>query len=180
MTIKQSAFYAALVSLSFHLLSSNGWSSTVTATLRNFNGTVAPSAGSRMVFYTSPSRQISDSNPASFSSMPAGTFTLEGYYTGTFWGEEFWASTDVSVPSSGTVTTDSNRQYPIATTLVIKNNSSRATITPEQSIAPGTSVEGGDDGSKQRAGESPQLSSSRRHRHEPILPIRLRLEFFFS
>lgn len=113
---------------------------TVTATLKNVNNNNAPAAGTRIKIYTSPARELSGSNPASFANVAAGTYTIEGYYSGTFWGEEFWASTDVSVPSSGTVTPTLPRQYAIATSVVIKNHATGATISSGQSVNAGTQL----------------------------------------
>ena len=113
---------------------------TVTATLRTLSGNNAPAAGTRLVIYTSPSRQVSGSNPATFANVAAGTYTMEGYYTGTFWGEEFWDSRDVTVPASGTVSPILTRNTPYVSSVVIKNHATGATITSGQSVQAGTQL----------------------------------------
>lgn len=128
----------ALVGLILSLLNSELQAGTVTATLKNVGGANAPAAGTRLVLYTSPSRQSTGANPATFSSVAAGTYTLEGYYTNTFWGEEYWASQDVTVPASGTVSPSLTRHYPYVSSIVFKTNSNGGTISAGASVLSGT------------------------------------------
>jgi hypothetical protein len=57
----------------------------------------APARGTRLLLYTNPLRQLCDENPGAFTAVPRGTYVLEGYYTGTPFGEEFWMSDTVAV-----------------------------------------------------------------------------------
>jgi hypothetical protein len=110
--------------------------------LKNVAGTDAPvSAGTpRFKLYTSPNQILSGANPETFSTIPVGTYLLEGFQTGTFWGEEFWNSQQVTVAAGATTTAILARKYPYATSVVMKDVETSATITPGQTIAAGTQV----------------------------------------
>lgn len=113
---------------------------TVTATLKNVGGANATASGTRFVLYTSPQRQTNGFNPATFSSVSSGTYLLEGYQTGTFWGEEFWNSQQFAVAAGATTNAVLTRKYPYATSVVMKNVETGATITAGQTIPAGTQV----------------------------------------
>lgn len=137
-TIRLSTLASIVITL--FLLVADLHAGTVTATLKNVSGANAPAAGTRLVLYTSPSRQSTGANPATFASVAAGTYTLEGYYSSTFWGEEYWASQNVIVPASGTVSPNVTRHYPYVSSIVFKIHSSGATISAGQSIQLGTQL----------------------------------------
>lgn len=113
-------------------------------TLKKVDGSNAPQSSSpltpRIVLYTNPSRQVSGTNPALFQSVPTGTYLVEGYHTGTFWGEEFWNSEQMQINGNQTNVRSLTRKYPYATGVVMKDEETGATIAPGQSIAAGTRV----------------------------------------
>ncbi len=114
------------------------------STLRNQNGVNAPASGTRFLLYTSPTRQISGSNPATFSNVPAGSsYLIEGYHNGgTPWGEEFWQSQQTgNVPAGGTVSPILTRQYPYATEVKLFNTSTNQEIAQGSSIPYNTPVQ---------------------------------------
>lgn len=124
--------------LYFQVASSPG---SINAQLRNVNGNLATASNVRFRLYTSPTQDISGSNPATFSSIPAGSYLLEGYQTGTFLGEEFWNSEpSVAVANGATTPVVVTRKYPYASTVVIKNNSTNAVISPGQSVSTGIAM----------------------------------------
>ena len=110
---------------------------TVNAMLRNINLSNAASGGTRHLLYTSPLTSQSG-NPTTFSNVPAGTYLLEGYSTGTFFGEEFWTSQNVSVTAGQTTNATLTRNYPYATQVLIKNDATGATLSAGQTISSGT------------------------------------------
>jgi pimeloyl-ACP methyl ester carboxylesterase len=114
----------------------------ISARLKNINGTDAPTGAGTPHFklYTSPLQELSGTNPETFSNIPVGTYLLEGFQTGTFWGEEFWNSQQVTVAAGATTNAVLTRQYPYATSVVMKNVETGATITPGQTIPAGTQV----------------------------------------
>jgi hypothetical protein len=114
----------------------------MSARLKKVDATDAPVAGGtpRFVLYTVPPQTRSGANPSSFSDIPAGTYLLEGYQTGTFWGEEFWNSEQFTVATGATLNAVLTRKYPYATSVVMKDVETGATITPGQVIAAGTQV----------------------------------------
>jgi formylglycine-generating enzyme required for sulfatase activity len=114
----------------------------ISAGLKKVNGTDAPvSAGTpRFKLYTSPNQILSGANPATFSNIPVGTYLLEGFQTGTFWGEEFWNSQQVTVAAGATTNAVLIRKYPYATSVVMKNVETDATISPGQIIPAGLKV----------------------------------------
>jgi hypothetical protein len=113
---------------------------TVDVTLRNVSGATAPAAGTRFVLYTSPSRQTDSVNPASFSDVAAGTYILEGYYTGTFWGREYWASQHVPVSAGEGATIDLTRQYPYAQSVLVSNVTGGGVLAAGQGVPAGTQL----------------------------------------
>jgi pimeloyl-ACP methyl ester carboxylesterase len=114
----------------------------ISARLKKVDGTDAPvSAGTpRFKLYTSPNQILSGANPETFSTIPVGTYLLEGFQTGTFWGEEFWNSQQVTVAAGATTTAILTRKYPYATSVVMKNVETGAIIAAGQTIAAGTQV----------------------------------------
>jgi len=111
---------------------------TVSSTLRNVSGTDAPAAGVRQVLYTNPPRTVTGANPAVFADVSPGSYWLEGYYTGTFFGEEFWTSQMVAVMAGATTNVTLTRNYPYAADVVIKNDATGAVLTAGQVIPLGT------------------------------------------
>jgi hypothetical protein len=114
----------------------------ISVRLKKVDGTDAPvSAGTpHFKLYASPLQEFSGANPKTLSNIPVGTYLLEGFQTGTFWGEEFWNSQQVTVAAGSTVNAVLTRQYPYATNVVMKNVETGATISPGQTIAAGTQV----------------------------------------
>ena len=116
---------------------------TVVATLMTQDGaTSAPDAGTRFLLYTSPLGDISGNNPATFDGVPQGTYLLEGYYTGTFFGEEFWTSEPSVVVNAGLPTNVTlTRNTPYAENVEFREgDSSGPLIAPGMPIAAGTVV----------------------------------------
>ncbi|MBL9168083.1 MAG: PD40 domain-containing protein [Verrucomicrobiales bacterium] len=113
---------------------------TVTATLKNVGGANAPATGTRFVLSYTPLRQTNGVNPATFSGVTAGTYTLEGYSSSTFWGEEFWASEDVSVLAGQTTSASVTRRYPYASSVVVSNVTSGGVISSGETLPAGTQV----------------------------------------
>jgi subtilisin-like proprotein convertase family protein/pimeloyl-ACP methyl ester carboxylesterase len=113
-------------------------------TLTKPDGSAAPIGTSpatpRFALFTNPSLVISERNPAVFSNVAAGTYWVEGYHTGTFWGEEFWNSEQKQVLANQTNTLVLTRKYPRATTVEMYDNATNQKILPGQSIAAGTTV----------------------------------------
>jgi len=91
----------------------------VSATLKNVGGNNAPAAGTKLILYTSPSQTKTGSNPASFIGVISGTHLIEGYQTGTFFGEEFWHSQNVTVTAGQTTNTTLTRTYPYAYEVIL-------------------------------------------------------------
>ena len=114
----------------------------ISARLKNTDGTDAPVAGGtpRFKLYTSPNQTSASANPATFSNIPVGTYLLEGYQTGTFWREEFWASDSAVVNTGATTPVTLLRNYPHATSVVISNVTLGGIISASQVIAAGTQV----------------------------------------
>lgn len=163
-TVNLNAWVGAERTLSFEFLSDysiqqEGWYlddilltgtqiGSVVATLRNQNGVTAPANGSTtpcFILYTTPSCGFSSSrpaacgfNPATFSSVPTGTYAIEGYQTGTFWGQEFWQSQCVTVASGNPTATTLTRKYPYAPAVSLAANGSG--VSPGQAIPVGSSV----------------------------------------
>jgi hypothetical protein len=114
----------------------------VSSTLRNCSGCradIPTASGTRHVLYTSPVRQVVNANPAVFADVPPDVYTLEGYYTGTFLGEELWArDSAVSVSAGKTTAVTLTRNYPYAWNVVIKDDSTGAVLSGGQVVAWGT------------------------------------------
>ena len=111
---------------------------TVNATLQNVNGSNAAASGTKFILYTSPSQTKTGSNPASFTNVASGTYWLEGYQTGTFWGTEYWGSKQVTVGTS-TVNTTLTRYEPFATEVHVYNGNTE--VTAGQSVSIGTTLQ---------------------------------------
>lgn len=125
-------------SLYFQIASSPG---TIDARLKNVDGNLATASKVRFKLYTSPTQEISGSNPATFSNITSDSYLLEGYQNGTFLGEEFWNSEPaVAVASGTTVIASITRKYPYASSVVIKNNSTNAVIAAGQSLPQSTTL----------------------------------------
>lgn len=132
--------------------SSSSWISTITAPvqygnlsarLRKTDGTDSPinsSSSPRFKLYTPTPLTASGANPSVFSNVPVGTYLLEGYQTGTFWGEEFWNSQQFTVVANATANAVLTRQYPYVKSVVMVNTESGATITAGQTVTAGTRV----------------------------------------
>ncbi len=129
--------HSAPISLTVNQAATTG---TVISTLRNIDGALAPSAGVRQLLYTSPIRTISGSNPATFTAVPAGSDMVEGYFTGTFFGEEFWTSQTVAVTAATTTNAVLTRTYPYAAAVAIKNNATGAVLAAGQTVSAGTTL----------------------------------------
>ncbi len=116
-------------------------SGAISSTLRNVGGGVASASGVRQVVYATPTQSIAGTNPAVFSSLPIGSYLVEGYSTGTFFGEEFWSSkTFVNVTGGQTTPLTLTRTYPYASSVVTKNDFTGAVIAAGQSVPLGTPV----------------------------------------
>ena len=97
-------------------------------TVRNANGSTV--SGARVVRYPG---NVSVYTPNCFNNIPTGSYTCEAYYTGTFFGEEYWGEGGpVNVNSGQTTNLEINRIYPY-----VEN----VTITPSGTIEPGTQVQ---------------------------------------
>ena len=113
------------------------------ARLKNVDGSdasVNSSTSPRFILYTPTPQSQGGANPSVFSNIPVGTYSVEGYHTGTFWGEEFWNSQQFTVVAGATLNAVLTRQYPYAKTVVMKNVETGAIITPGQVIPAGLKV----------------------------------------
>lgn len=110
--------------------------------LKKVDGTDAPveSGTPHFLLMTTPAQNKYENNPATFSGVPAGTYLLEAYHTGTFFGEEFWNSQWCAIIAYATTATNITRTYPYARSVVMKDVETGATITAGQTIAAGTQV----------------------------------------
>ena len=111
---------------------------TLTVNVKNVSGSI-PSSGVRIVVYDSSYNVVatkSGSGTQSFSVL-SGTYNVEGYFTGTFLGEEFWASDTLPVSSSG-ATLNLMRNYPYATDIRVYNGSTDVTGT---TVTAGTALQ---------------------------------------
>jgi hypothetical protein len=111
--------------------------STVGVTLKNVDGLNASSTGTRCLLYTTPIREIRNANPAVFNDVPPGTYLTECYFTGTFFGEEFWTSQQVTVPSMQSMAVTLTRVYPFGANVVIKNDATGAVLSAGQVVPSG-------------------------------------------
>ena len=87
-------------------------------TLKKVDGTNAPvvtNSTPRFVLYTNPPGQIPGFNPATFKNVTAGTYWVEAFHTGTFWGEEFWNSEQKQVLPNQSNSLVLTRKYPYVT-----------------------------------------------------------------
>ena len=85
-------------------------------------------------------KTTNSSGVALWSGIPANNYYVEAYNTGTFFGEEFWASDAVTVTASTTTNKTLKRNYPYAGNVVIKNDATGAVITSGQNIPIGTKI----------------------------------------
>jgi len=92
----------------------------IVATLTDQTGTPAAALQTQFVLGTSPVTQQTGTNPATFSDVAAGTYSLEGYFTKTSLGQELWARSQVSVTSGQTVDADLQRTEPYAFDFAVK------------------------------------------------------------
>lgn len=105
---------------------------TLTVRLYQLGGTVlSPPAGTRFLLYgDGGTATTQNGNPVTYTSPPLGNRLVEGYYSGTFWGYEFWNSQTKDLVH-GANTVDLVRKYPYATQI---------TLTDITSGAPGTLI----------------------------------------
>jgi subtilisin-like proprotein convertase family protein len=111
-------------------------------TVRTVSGSAT--SGAKVLRYRSGSaldqKTTNSSGKATWSDIDTGTYMLEAYYTGTSWGEEYWASETASVSESATATLILNRTYPCIEAITLKNNATGATIDSDDAIASDTVV----------------------------------------
>jgi pimeloyl-ACP methyl ester carboxylesterase len=112
---------------------------TVTSTLKTLGGSNSSPSLTRQVLYTSPVLEVNGSNPATFNNVPAGTYLLEGYHEETFWGEELWASKNVTVTAGQTTNATLSQNFPYAS-IVIRNDTTGALIAAGQIVPLGTTL----------------------------------------
>ncbi len=111
----------------------------ITGTLKKRDGTTnAPDAGTRFVIWSS-GQEVKGSNPGTITNVEPGGYWLEGHYTGTFFGEEFWASEWVGVESGKTTYKTLVRNQPYAEKVEVKTDSGTV-LNPGAIIRPGTGV----------------------------------------
>jgi len=92
----------------------------ILATLTDQTGTAAAASQTQFVLGTSPVMQQTGTNPATFSDVSAGTYSLEGYFTKTSLGPELWARGQVSVTAGETIDADLQRTEPYAFDFAVK------------------------------------------------------------
>jgi pimeloyl-ACP methyl ester carboxylesterase len=117
---------------SFTVTQSTG---NMSARLKNIDGTDAPTGSGtpRFKLYTSPLQERSGAPyPATFSNIPVGTYLLEGYQTGTFFGEEFWNSQQFTVTAGAPLNAVLIRKYPYIKSIVFKDNVGGGILLPGQ------------------------------------------------
>lgn len=113
----------------------------IVATLNNVDGANAPAQGTHFILYTSPPMHSWDQNPAIFTDIPPGTYALEGYYTGTDFGEEYWADDqNVQVFARETTNVKLLRIYPYAYQVDIFDDTTNELIGAGDVIEAGTTV----------------------------------------
>jgi hypothetical protein len=101
----------------------------------------APSAGTRFVLYTPQPLTNTGSNPYTFTNVPTGVYAIEGYYKGTFFGEEYWAVENVSVSAGQTSSAILTRHYPFVESIELRAGGSGGPLLGGgQTIAAGTQV----------------------------------------
>lgn len=122
----------------FRITVSQPATGTLSSTLRNVNGSSAPSPSTRQILFTSPSRTLAG-NPVTFSCVPPGTYWLEGWSAGAFPGvSEFWASQIVTVSAGQTTSVTLTRTYPYVASVVVKNDATGAQLGAGQAAPLGT------------------------------------------
>jgi len=93
----------------------------------------------RFVLNTTPARQT-NGNPAAYTKLPAGTFQVDAFQTGNWWGEEFWARQSVTLTAGQTTTATLLRRYPYASSLLISNVTIGGLVAQGQTISSGTQL----------------------------------------
>ena len=99
------------------------------ATLENHNGSEPSGSDTCFWLYTSPAEQQTGSNPATFYDVQTGSYWLEGYYTGSSFGEEFWSSREVTISADQTTYQTLNRDEPYGYDFAALNGSTDDTGT---------------------------------------------------
>jgi Tol biopolymer transport system component len=111
-------------------------------TVRNAGGTTV--AGARVVRYnpgggTTQGTTGSDGTIC-WNNISTGSYSVEAYYTGTFFGEEYWGDATGTVNSGQTTNLTVNRIYPYAESITIRNHSTGTIINSSDQIDPGTTI----------------------------------------
>jgi len=99
---------------------------TVESSLANTSGVPTPSTDTRLVLNTLPPTTI-EANPATFSEILEGDYWLEGWYTGSPFGDEFWSTRMVAVNSGETTTANLQRDEPYAYGFTAKDGTTNVT-----------------------------------------------------
>lgn len=111
-------------------------------TVRNAGG--ATVSGARVVRYnpgggTTQGTTGSDGTIC-WNNIATGSYSVEAYYTGTFFGEEYWGDASGTVNSGQTTNLTVNRIYPYSEGITIRNHSTGTIINPSDQIDPGTTI----------------------------------------
>jgi len=86
-------------------------------------------------------QQITNDNGiATWNSITPGDYHLEAYYTGTFLGEEYWASGDVTVSAGSTAEYTLLREYPFIEDVVFTNYETGTILVSNSEIESGTTI----------------------------------------
>lgn len=75
-----------------------------------------------------------------WDNISAGTYSCEAYYTGTFWGEEYWGDGAKTVVLGSTAYLTINRIYPYIQSVTFKYHSNGTVINANDQVLPGTTV----------------------------------------
>lgn len=75
-----------------------------------------------------------------WNNIATGSYSVEAYYTGTFFGEEYWGDASGTVNSGQTTNLSVNRIYPYAEGITIRNHSTGTIINPSDQIDLGTTI----------------------------------------
>lgn len=75
-----------------------------------------------------------------WDNIPTGTYSCEAYYTGTFWGEEYWGDGAMTVVLGSTAYLTLNRIYPYIESVTLKYHSTGTVINANDQVLPGTTV----------------------------------------
>ena len=95
---------------------------------------LAPELGSRILLYASPLQEIKNHNPSIFKSIPEGKYLVEGYYSGTIFGEEFWMSKYITVEQNQVNEFKLVRSYPIISGVDLYSSEVGKISDPQQII----------------------------------------------